>query len=156
MPVTLDGHLPVSLEEAERLWQAVRQQRASIDDVVTVRVVTKEESQRLKREYKKIDEPTNVLTFSYDPHPCLSGRQADPLPIQGEGKATHDIALCLAVAEEEAAERGVALRDYVAWLLTHAYLHATGLDHEESPEADIKMRSLEQAVLRSNGFAHNE
>lgn len=149
MSVTLDGQLPVSLEEAEHLWAAVRQQRAVADDVITVRVVTKEESQRLKREYTKIDKPTNVLTFSYDPHP-------DPIPMQGEGKATHDIALCLAVAEEEAAERGVALRDYVAWLLTHAYLHATGLDHEESPEADTKMRSLEQAVLDSNGFAHNE
>lgn len=148
MPVTLDGQLPVSLEDAERLWQAVRQQRAAADDTITVRVVTKEESQRLKREYKKIDEPTNVLTFSY-PHP-------GPLPSKGEGKTTHDIALCLEMAQDEALERVVALRDYVAWLLTHAYLHATGLDHEVSPEADKKMRSLEQAVLGSSGFAPHE
>ncbi len=132
MPVTLDGHLPVSLEEVEQLWGAVRQRRGVADDVITVRVVTKEESQRLKREYKKIDEPTNVLTFSYD--------------------AEHDIALCLAVAQEEAVERGVVLRDYVAWLLTHAYLHATGLDHEVSEVKAKEMRSLEQAVLRGSGF----
>lgn len=132
MPVTLDGQLPVSQEEAERLWQAVRQQRSVTDDIITVRVVTKEESQRLKREYKKIDEPTNVLTFSYD--------------------TEHDIALCLEVAEEEAQERGILLRDYVAWLLAHAFLHATGLDHEVSEEAAQSMTALERVILREGGY----
>jgi probable rRNA maturation factor len=143
MPVTLDGHLPVSLEEAEQLWGAIRQQRAVADNIITVRVVTKEESQRLKREYKKIDEPTNVLTFSY-PHPLPSNK--------GEGKTTHDIALCLAVAKEEASERGVALRDYVAWLLVHAYLHATGLDHEVSETVAHEVRCVEHAILQAHGF----
>lgn len=136
MPVTLDGHLPVSSEEAEKLWGAVRQQCSVADDTITVRVVTAEESQRLKREYKKIDEPTNVLTFSYG--------------------AEHDIALCLEVARKEAQERGVLLRNYVAWLLVHAYLHATGLDHEASEAKADTMRSLEHAVLQDNSFTPYE
>ena len=132
MPVTLDGPLPLSDEEAERLWQAVRGERKVADDVIAVRVVTKEESQRLKRQYKQIDEPTNVLTFSYD--------------------AEHDIALCLEVAKDEAGERGLALRNYVAWLLIHAYLHATGLDHEASEMVASEVRRLEHAILQAYGF----
>lgn len=146
MPVTLDGVLPVNSQEAEQLWQAVRQQRMQADDVVTVRVVDPKESQRLKREYKHIDQPTNVLTFSY-PH---------PLPGKGEGKTTHDIALCLEIAEQEAQAQSLLLRNYVAWLLVHAYLHATGLDHEVSAEAAQAMQALERTVLESHGFVPYE
>lgn len=148
MPVTLYGVLPLSGQEAEQLWQAVRQQRTQADDVVTVRVVDRVESQRLKREYKHSDQPTNVLTFSY-PHPL-------PLPGKGEGETTHDIALCLEIAEQEARAQSLPLRNYVAWLLVHAYLHATGLDHEVSAEAGQAMQALERTVLEDRGFVPYE
>lgn len=142
MSVVLDGRLPVSQEEAEQLWQRVWQVRPGAGDAtVTVRVVSRVESQRLKREYKEVDQPTNVLTFSYD-----------PLPGQGEEEAAHDIALCLEVAQEEATERGVILRDYIAWLLVHAFLHATGMDHELSAAEARAMQVLEKKILTEAGF----
>lgn len=105
-------------------------------DIVSVRYVSIPEITDLNSRYRSTKSPTNVLTFSY----------TDDLPHE------HDIALCSDIAEQEAKERGIALRDYVALLLTHAMLHAAGLDHEQSAADDTKMRTLEQEVLLECGF----
>lgn len=119
--------------DGERLWHAVHDHVGHADDDITVRVVDEEESRRLNLQYRKKDTPTNVLTFSY-------------------GDATHDVALCMSVAQREANERGVVLRDYVALLLVHAFLHAVGMDHEQSAAAAEAMHAAEQVILKRAGF----
>jgi probable rRNA maturation factor len=64
----------------------------------------------------------------------------------------HDVALCLSVAEREAAERQVPVRDYAAVLLVHAFLHACGLDHERSEAEAEKMAEAERSALQRCGF----
>jgi rRNA maturation RNase YbeY len=64
----------------------------------------------------------------------------------------HDIAICLTVAKSESEERGVDLSDYVALLLTHAFLHAVGLDHEESGAEADKFKAAEAEIMKSGGF----
>ena len=65
---------------------------------------------------------------------------------------THDIVLCLAVAEREAEAREMMLRDYAAWLLVHAFLHVTGLDHESSDQAAASTTQAEVAILAAAGY----
>lgn len=124
----------------ERLWTETRQRRDWDDEAVNITCVSEDEVRTLNRNYRLKDAPTNVLTFSY------------PAAVAGQ-RGEHDIALCLPVAEREAKERGIALRDYVALLLVHAFLHATGLDHEQSPEAEAQMTQAEQEILSASGFA---
>lgn len=119
-------------EEIQDLWRATRAYRKFPHEQVNVRFVSKEEIQRLNAHYRGKDKPTNVLTFSYD----------------GE----HDVAVCLEVAEGEARERGVRRRDYVARLLTHAFLHATGMDHERSAQAARQMEAAEAEILKRCGY----
>lgn len=139
MPVIIQGeNLPVTAEEAQRLWTETIAATAHGDDEVVVRGVDEEESRRLNLEYRKKDAPTNVLTFSY--------------PAGSEG-VSHDIALCLPVAEKEAGERGVESRDYVALLLVHAFLHAVGMDHERSAEAAAAQQEAEVAILTKAGWS---
>lgn len=134
MPVVLlDAGDTIDNEDAARLWNHTLAYTRHADDEVSVRFVDEADSKRLNQEYRRMNSPTNVLTFSY-----------------GD---VHDIAVCLPVAKREASERGVALRDYVALLLVHAFLHAAGFDHERSEEDALLMRQAEQAILPRAGLA---
>jgi probable rRNA maturation factor len=134
MPVVMQGETGLSKEIVEKLWAKVQQLCGVVDEEVTVKVVSEEESRRLKREYRGQDKATNVLTFSYE----------------GE----HDIALCRAVAAREAEELGVEIRDYTAWLVVHAFLHAAGLDHEQSSQEADAMQKLEKKILEESDFKY--
>lgn len=114
------------------MWEATRRYRNWPDDQVNVRVVSEDEIHALNKKYRGKDYVTNILTFSYDHE--------------------HDVAVCLEVARQEAKERRVSERDYVAWLLVHAFLHATGMDHERSEEEARSMEKAEREILEQAGF----
>lgn len=139
MPVTVQCRsLPLKERDVRRLWLAVRAVRKWGDAVVAVRCVSARTSAGLNRRYRRRRGATDVLTFSYE---------AD-----NGGVAEHDVALCLMVARREARARGVSWRSYVAWLLVHAFLHATGLEHELSAAAARRYEALEASILRRFGF----
>ncbi len=116
------------------MWKSATTLTAFPDEEVAMECVSIEEITRLNVQYRNKDAPTNVLTFSYG------------------SDAEHDIALCMDVATEEAKERGITLRDYVALLVAHAFLHVCGVDHEESEEEALHMQTLERKILLSSGF----
>jgi probable rRNA maturation factor len=133
MPITLQNDKELfSPADAERLWQTTIAHTHHADDEVTVKFVTEEEIQRLNREYREKDAPTNVLTFSYG--------------------TEHDVAVCWVVVEQEARERGITVRDYAALVLVHAFLHVVGMDHEQSPEEAEKTHAAEKVILSTTGF----
>ena len=143
MPIFLyaDDVFSLTQQEVEELWSQTLKKTTSADEVVAVQCVSEEEIQRLNARYRKKDAPTNVLTFSY---PDAENETSDT--------EEHDIALCMSVAKREAKERGATLRDYVALLLVHAFLHAVGMDHEESQEQARATIAFEQDILRASGF----
>lgn len=104
---------------------------------VSVRIIDADESQRLNREFRGIDRPTNVLSF-----PCAPLAGLPP----GEPRPLGDIAVCGAVVAREAAEQGKALRDHWAHMLVHGALHLLGFDHGTASEAR-EMETLETRVL---------
>jgi len=135
MPITLQNASDLlSLADIERLWQATLAHTDHGDLDLTVRFVDETEIQRLNREHRGKDAPTNVLTFSY-------------------GDGVHDVAVCLAVAAREAAERSAPARDYLALVIVHGFLHAAGFDHEHSAAAAEATQVAEQAILQRAGFA---
>ena len=104
---------------------------------LTVRIVDAEEGQRLNREFRHKDYPTNVLTFDYSGAPVVAA----------------DLVLCAPVVAREAAELGKPLAEHYAHLLVHGALHAQGWDHETG-EADAQaMEAHETAILARLGFA---
>lgn len=127
-------NFPLTKNELHSLWESARTLLQMSDDEVTMRCVSGEEIQRLNKEYRNKDVPTNILTFSY----------------ASEGE--HDIALCMEIASEEARSRTIALRDYVALLVVHALLHVCGLDHEESEKSSRAMQEKEREILLACGF----
>ena len=110
----------------------------AVDGEITVRIVGAEEGQRLNREFRGKDYPTNVLTFDY----------------AGAPEVAADLVLCAPVVAREAAELGRPLAAHYAHLLVHGALHAQGWDHETG-EADAEaMEAREAAILAALGFAN--
>lgn len=125
-------NFPLLVGEVAVLWRETVARRQYPDELVTVRCVGEREIWHLNRQYRKKDEPTNILTFSYSKE--------------------HDVALCLPVAEREAGLQKKELRGYVARLLVHAFLHATGMDHEKSKREAAVTKETEKDILAAAGF----
>jgi probable rRNA maturation factor len=93
----------------------------------------------LNRKWRGIDQPANVLSFP------ASGDAASA-PLLG------DIVIAFETASREASEAGTPLRDHVAHLLVHGFLHLIGHDHVRAAEAET-MEALERAILGRLGIA---
>jgi probable rRNA maturation factor len=92
----------------------------------------------LNREWRGYDAPTNVLSFPAGGDPASA-------PLLG------DIVIAFETASREALEAGKPLRDHVAHLLVHGFLHLIGHDHVEAAEAEA-MEALERAILGRLGI----
>jgi probable rRNA maturation factor len=106
--------------------------------LVSVLLTDDAELQRLNRDFRGKDKPTDVLSF-----PALPMDR----PLLG------DIAVASGVAARDAAAQGKALGDHLTHLLVHGYLHLLGHDHETAEEAG-QMEATELRALASVGIAN--
>jgi probable rRNA maturation factor len=93
----------------------------------------------LNRKWRGIDKPANVLSF-----PAVGDAASAPL--------LGDIVIAFETASKEACEAARPLRDHVAHLLVHGFLHLIGHDHIGAAEA-AAMEALERAILGRLGIA---
>lgn len=84
---------------------------------------------RLNRDYRKIDSPTDVLSFSMD-----------------EDKVWGDVYISLDTAKRQAEERGWDLETEVRFLAIHGILHLIGYNDEDE-EGYFKMMELTEKLL---------
>ena len=117
----------------------------------------------LNRQYRGLDETTDVLSFSTQHPGEWQGDSASPSlqssPVEGEEVGLldfpipedeppplGDIVISIPQAARQAGEQGVPLHREVALLLVHGALHLLGHDHlDDAPRAD--MQALEHAAL---------
>lgn len=106
---------------------------------LTIRIVDKEESQYLNREYRGIDKPTNVLSFPFE------------VPSEIELNLLGDLVICRQIVEEEAIEQNKTLLAHWAHMVVHGSLHLLGYDHITDDEAE-EMESIEAELMQNIGF----
>lgn len=128
-------------------WQEAAKNGAKIPDEgyaeIGLFLVNDAEIKELNREYRKIDKPTNVLSF-----PAME----DDILIVGDMPfLAGDIIVALETTRKEAEENRQSLADHFAHLLVHGCLHLAGYDHENDDEAEI-MESLETQILAGMGI----
>ena len=111
--------------------------KASINLIVT----DNEYIQKINKDYRNKDKPTDVISFVYiDP----------PFPdINSKNKFLGDIFISLEKASSQAKDYEVTLKDEIKRLLVHGVLHLIGYDHERSKEDEYEMRNKEEEVLGS-------
>ncbi len=115
---------------------AVHHQRAL---TLTARVVSPEESEALNGTYRGKHNPTNVLSFTFEPPPGIEWND----PFVG------DLALCADVIDREAREQRKPLEHHWAHMLVHGCLHLLGYDHQDAAEAAV-MEALEVRLLATS------
>lgn len=100
--------------------------------------------QELNRDYRGKDSPTNVLSF-----PMFD--DFDSMPQIEDALELGDIILAYETIEREAEEQEKTLRDHVAHLFVHGFLHLCGYDHMTEEERH-EMEDLEKEIMDELGL----
>ena len=99
---------------------------------------------QLNRDYRGVNEPTDVLAF----YMLLQKEEADDsfaLPPDGVTRLG-EVIISYPQAIEQAGEQGHSPEKELALLIIHGVLHLLNYDHED-PEAEVKMRARENKIL---------
>ncbi len=115
---------------------------------VSIALMNDSEIKILNHQYRQIDQPTNVLSFSqFDP--------SSPSVKMDTGQALllGDIILSLDTLQREASEQNKNLEHHTAHMMVHGFLHLMGYDHMIEDEAEI-MEALEIKILKDMGISN--
>ena len=107
-------------------------------------IVSNEKIHELNREYRKIDRPTDVITFALE--------DDDTMPLQEEmGRVLGDIYISIDRCCEQAVAYGHSFLRELAFLSIHGFLHLQGYDHM-NPEDEKIMFGLQDEILDGYGI----
>ena len=98
---------------------------------------------QLNRDYRGVDETTDVLAFHMLPQKEIDDSFA--LPPDGVTRLG-EVIISYPQAIEQAREQGHSPESELALLVIHGVLHLLGCDHED-PEEEAKMRAREKEIL---------
>lgn len=107
--------------------------------------------QKLNKQYRNIDKPTDVLSF---PLFDYEGDSEEP-PVDEFINMLGDIVISLERAKEQANEYGHSFEREVAFLCVHSMLHLLGYDHETSEEDEKEMRLKQSTIMDIMGLSVN-
>lgn len=113
---------------------------------VNVRFVDDEEIHRLNKEFRNVDNSTDVLSF-----PLGENDKYDVNPESG-AKMLGDIVISMEHAIEQADRYSHSLQREVGFLTVHSMLHLLGYDHMSEGIETVRMREKEETVLTQLGL----
>lgn len=93
--------------------------------------------QKLNRDWRQIDKPTNVLSFP------VSQIEVGEMPEMLLG----DIVLAQETIAKEAVDFEIPFDNHIVHLVIHGFLHIFGYDHTEDSDAEV-MENLERLCLQ--------
>ena len=137
---------------------------------VSLAVTSDETVRGLNRDYRGLDEVTDVLSFSASHSGHWEGEAASPqlqcLEETGpeipdfmyppdEASPLGEVIVAYPQAQRQAAQRGTSLDEELALLIVHGVLHLVGHDHVE-PEEQAEMQAKERAALNAMAMADKD
>jgi len=138
----------IDVEAQSSLWQAEPEAEATVRAAIaaaaarapaagemSVLLADDAAVKALNRDWRGIDEPTNVLSF-----PAAASRAAGLPALLG------DIAIAFETVAREAKAEKKPFLHHLAHLAVHGYLHLLGYDHQTDSEAEA-MEALERDIL---------
>jgi probable rRNA maturation factor len=121
--------------------------KLDVSGEVSVSLVDDAEIHRLNREFRNVDRPTDVLSFSQ-----LEGEylpvEVLPLPLLG------DIILSVETAVRQAESYHHSVQRELAFLLVHGFLHLIGYDHQDEI-SEQEMFGIQEEVLEELGITRD-
>ncbi|MBU2701506.1 putative rRNA maturation factor [Sporomusaceae bacterium BoRhaA] len=100
---------------------------------------------QLNRDFRKVDRPTDVLSFALN-------EGEEPEIVDGPAEELlGDIIISVDTLTRQAEEYGHSLERELAYLTIHGFLHLMGYDHETEDDK-LEMRKEEEVVLSALGM----
>ena len=131
----LEALLAQGIETAVRLGGGPAAAEVSVSLVDDARI------HELNLEYRRIDRPTDVLSFA------MREECADEPPVVGlEDEVLGDIVISVERAKVQAVDYNHSFRRELVYLAVHGTLHLLGYDHEQE-EDRVLMREKEEEVM---------
>lgn len=134
------------------LQSALKYLGQPVNDIsMSLAFVSPEEIKQLNKQYRNIDEVTDVLSFPAVDNPerkvlDIGAFALDSLyPETGELNIG-DVIICLDRAKEQAEEYGHSLKRELCFLSLHGLLHLLGYDHID-PQDEQQMTALQDEIL---------
>lgn len=113
---------------------------------ITVTFTNSENIQKINKEFRNIDKPTDVLSF-----PMFEKEELDQKIAQNHflyEDILGDIVISIPKVEEQAEEYGHSLERELCYMLVHGFYHLMGYDHIEENDKR-KMRTKEEKILET-------
>lgn len=150
-----ESEIPDSLIiKLEELLQVTASLENVTVGVVSLSFVDDETIHQLNKQYRGIDQPTDVLSFameeSSDDEMMI---QMDPNDLE-DSLLEHligDIIISIPTAKEQSVEYGHSLEREIGFLFVHGFLHLLGYDHQEEASEDI-MFAKQEDILQKAGL----
>ncbi|HOP99437.1 MAG TPA: rRNA maturation RNase YbeY [Acetivibrio clariflavus] len=121
----------------------------SIPSEISIMFVDNQHIREINREYRKIDKPTDVLSFPIvDMYDGVINSDSGDFDLDEELLLLGDIIVSLEKTKAQAEEYGHSFERELAFLVTHGVFHLLGYDHD-TPEREEKMISKQYAVLKA-------
>ncbi len=116
---------------------------------VSVTLTDNEHIHEINREYRKVDRPTDVISFALNEgdEPEIEG--GAPVNVLG------DLIISMEKVAEQAVEYGHSNRREIAFLTVHGMLHLLGYDHIEEVDR-VEMRKEEDFVMEKLGISRED
>lgn len=117
---------------------------------LTLRLTNDAEIQQLNRDYRQIDQPTDVLSFStteIDYPEVEELQQTQPFYLG-------DLVISVETALRQASDRGHTIGIELAWLASHGLLHLLGWDHPDEPQLQAMLSQQEDLLNRIGITTH--
>ena len=119
------------------------------DCELSLMLVSDRAMRALNREFREIDAPTDVLSFSQIEEAGAAPPSPDSLINQSglqSGWPLGDVVISIDTALRQAREFGVSASSRLRTLLIHGFVHLIGYDHERSAAEARQMRTRERAL----------
>ena len=110
--------------------------------MINVIIVDNEKIHMINKEYRKIDRPTDVISFALED---------DKTIVNDDVRVLGDIYISYDKVKEQANDYGHSVKREMCFLAVHGLLHLLGYDHMKK-EDEIKMFGLQKELLDSYGI----
>ena len=129
------GEWEVDSKQFEVYIERLKKHVPKTEGVLNVIFVNDDYIQSLNKQYRKKDEPTDVLSFSYLDTPDFK-----------ETELIGEVYISVPTAKRQAKEYKHSLDDELNKLFVHGFLHVFGHNHESEKDFE-KMNKIEREVL---------
>ncbi|MDE7273786.1 MAG: rRNA maturation RNase YbeY [Lachnospiraceae bacterium] len=151
-----DRALPFDVEEVagKVIVEALDYESCPYEVSVNVLLTDNEGIHELNRQYREIDQSTDVLSFpnvDYEnpaDFSAIEDRIEDYFDPENGELCLGDIVISVDKVYEQSQEYGHSVKREYAFLIAHSMLHLLGYDHMEAEEAEVMERKQEEILGR--------